>query len=254
MLYSNDLKFPVLTYHSIDPSGSVISKSHKEFKSEMELLREIGFRAVSLDTFLNELRENGKPAEKTVVLTFDDGFRNFYEDALPILNNCGFGATVFLVAAFCGKHNDWEGNPPELPRSQLMSWNEIREAANAGIEFGSHTMTHRSLARLKPGEVKAELIDSKKMIEDKLGKKVSTFAYPFGEYNDFVKRSASEQYDAACSTLLGKVSRKSDIYALERLDAYYLSNRKILGMIESSIFDGYIGCRNVLRKFRAAIA
>lgn len=254
MLYSHDLKFPVLTYHSIDASGSVISKSRSEFKIEMELLREIGFRAVSLGTFLAELRENGKPAEKTVVLTFDDGFRNFYEDALPVLNSCGFGATVFLVAAFCGKHNDWEGNPPELPRCELMSWSDIREAASAGIEFGSHTMTHKNLARLQPDEIKAELIDSQKLIEDKLGKKVTTFAYPFGEYNDFVKRSASRYYDAACSTLLGKVSRKSDVYALERLDAYYLSNRKILGMIESSIFDRYIGCRNVLRKFRAAFA
>lgn len=253
MQVSQKISVPVLTYHSIDESGSVISTAPEIFRRQMEFLCENEYRAVSLKELINDLLAHKTPPPKTVALTFDDGFRNFFEEAFPVLENYDFRATVFLVTDFCGKHNDWEGNPPELPRSKLLDWQEIKELSEYGIEFGSHTRSHHNLTRAAAGEIKKEIVGSKKEIEDRLGREVSTFAYPFGDFNRAVKKIAAENFKAACSTNLGKVRAGSDFFALERLDAYYLSNPKIFTKLSAKSFDRYMQLRQLLRDFKSLI-
>jgi peptidoglycan/xylan/chitin deacetylase (PgdA/CDA1 family) len=248
-----EMGFPILTYHSIDESGSVISTAPGVFRRQMRFLRENDYRVVSLSRFVEDLSENDILPEKTVVLTFDDGFQNFYAEAFPVLDEYGFAATVFLVTDYCGKYNDWAGNPPELPRSRMLSWREIKELSAKGIEFGAHTKTHPDLTKTANGKIKIEIAESKAAIENALGEPAETFAYPYGKFDDSVKEIAGKYFKAACSTNLGKVRAGSDLFSLERLDAYYLSNPKIFSSLSTRSFDRYIYIRRLMRNFKAIV-
>jgi len=238
---------PILTYHSIDESGSVISTSTDVFQTQMKLLADANYNVISLSELARILTAKEGLRAKTLVLTFDDGFQNFYSEAYPVLEQYGFKATVFLVTDFCGKFNDWAGNPPELPRSKVLSWGEIREMDRYGIEFGSHTRTHPDLTRLPVEQGKSEMSESKMAIEDALGRKVETFAYPFGRHNAEIKQIAKENFTAACSTNLGKVRPDSDFFSLNRLDSYYLKNPRLFVMLSSKAFDRYMQFRQAMR-------
>ena len=245
---------PILTYHSIDESGSIISTSPQVFQRQMRHLDEAGYRALTLGEFAALQNAGRSLSNKLVVLTFDDGFRNFYTDAYPILALHNFKATVFLVTDLCGRYNDWPGNPRDLPRSALLDWAEIRELSEAGIEFGSHTRTHADLTRLTPNEIRDEMIDSANEISDRLGRKVSTFAYPYGRMNGEARRIAFETFAASCSTNLGKVGRGFDKAALNRIDTYYLSNQRLFEMMPTATFDNYLRVRHAMRRVRSILA
>jgi len=243
-------KIPVLTYHSIDASGSVISTDAATFRGQMKFLKSAGFNVVSLNDLTKNLRADKKLPTKTIVLTFDDGFQNFYSEAFPTLADYNFTATVFLVAAHCEKYNDWDGNLPTLERRRLMSWNEIKELHRHGIEFGAHSLTHPDLTEIPLEEVRRELSESKTVIENKLGSAVEMFAYPYGKFNTDVKRLTEQNYAAACSTNLGKVQERSDFYSLERVDTYYLKNQRIFKSLESFSFDRYLQLRQAMRNLK----
>ncbi len=251
MQVTQKVKVPILTYHSIDECGSVISTAPEVFRRQMQFLSENGYKVITLNELIDSLCEHHTPLLKTVALTFDDGFQNFLTEAFPVLEKYGFRATVFLVTDYCGKNNDWAGNPPELPPSKVLSWNEIKELHNNGIEFGGHTRTHPDLTKISDSRVESEIVESKAMIEDSLGSAVTTFAYPFGKFNSTVKRSVERSYKAACSTNLGKVRSGSDFYSLERVDTFYLSNPKIFNRLASRSFDGYMFFGQVMRDFKA---
>lgn len=244
-------KIPILTYHSIDDSGSVVSTPPRIFRQQMKFLHENDYNIISLSKLIELFNQKKTIARKTVTITFDDGFQNFYTEAFSVLAEYGFDATVFLVADFCGKHNDWAGNPPELPRSKLLSWREVRELSKNSVEFGSHTRTHPDLTRISNAESQRELTESKSIIEGKIGTKVSTFAYPFGKFNSQIKRFAEGQYDAACSVNLGKTQPDSDFYSLARIDTYYLLNRKIFDALSTKTFDYYLQFRQTMRDFKS---
>ncbi len=253
MFVTQNVKVPILTYHSIDESGSVISTAPEVFRRQMQFLSENGYRVISLNELINSLSEHHTPLLKTVALTFDDGFQNFYSEAFPVLQNNDFKATVFLVTDFCGKTNDWQGNPPNLPPSKMLCWKEIKELNKYGIEFGGHTRTHPDLTKISNSQVESEIIDSKAIIEQSLGSEVTTFAYPFGKFNFSIKQSVKRTYQAACSTNLGKVRSGSDFFSLERVDTYYLSNPKMFTQLSSQTFDGYMFVRQIMRDFKALI-
>lgn len=253
MLIEQKISVPIITYHSIDESGSVISTEPKIFREQMKILKENEYRVISLKEFISSLANNETNYLKTVVLTFDDGFQNFFYEAFPLIEEYGFNATVYLVTDFCGKYNDWEGNPPELPRSKLMAWEKIKMLDKYGIEFGVHTKTHPDLTKISLPEMRREIIESKAAIEKELGKEVKTFAYPYGRFNSSVKEFAEQNFDAACSTNLGKVRNGSDLFSLERVDSYYLSNLKIFNALSTRTFDQYLSFRQAMRSFKSKI-
>lgn len=245
------MKAAILTYHSIDGSNSVISTAPKIFRRQMKFLRENDYNVISLSKLVELFTANKSLSPKTVTLTFDDGFRNFYAEAFPVLEEYGFEATVFIVTDLCGKHNDWAGNPPALPRSELLAWSEIKELNEHGIEFGSHTRTHPDLTRISDAEAQLELTESRLIIEDRLGTKVSTLAYPFGKFNSQIKLITEGSYDAACSVNLGKTQPDSDFYSLARIDTYYLLNRVIFDALSTKTFDYYLQFRQTMRDFKS---
>ena len=158
-------KVPILTYHSIDSSGSVISTSPEKFVSQMRYLAESFFKVISLNDVVKCIQERRPFPPKSAVITFDDGFKNIYDEAYPVLKKFGFKATVFLVPRYCGRNNRWNGQPEGIPTLDLLGWDEIGEMVHNGVEFGAHTMSHPNLSMFPctgdPGNSSFKVNDSK---------------------------------------------------------------------------------------------
>jgi peptidoglycan/xylan/chitin deacetylase (PgdA/CDA1 family) len=241
----------ILAYHSLDDSGSVLSTSPRVFAEQLKVLRDSGVRVVSLSDVVDKIRVCSK-RENEVVLTFDDGFRNVYEHALPVLKTYGFPATVFLVTDYCEKTNSWPGQTVRIEGEPLLRWREIQEMSRAGISFGSHTRTHPDLRKLSIQQTEEELASSKKAIADATGLPVDTLAYPYGGYDAAVRNLAREHFRLACSTHLGFVKRDSDLFALERIEMYYFQSPLLFRHLFSPVTGAYLGVRKQLRRFRRA--
>ena len=213
---------PILMYHKIrDGLGArhayfETRTSPSVFERQMQYLQSHGYQTITLNQPI-DANSTSVPS-KAVVITFDDGYRDFYTEAFPILNRLGLSATVFLISGLVGSNTSIAG------KTEYMSWNEVRDAYAHGITFGSHTMTHPQLERLTSEELDRELDISKRTIESELGTRVYSFSYPnaFPEHNrkliDRLRAGLkSFGYENAVSTLIGTASCASDPYALPRL-------------------------------------
>src|SRR5262245_18520483 len=239
----------ILAYHSLDDSNSVLSTSPRVFAEQMRILRDLGREVISLEQVPRECAHRRR--QDAVVITFDDGFRNVYKHALPILQSYGFPATVFLVTDYCEKTNSWPSQPAYIKEQPLLRWSEVREMSQVGVAFGSHTRTHPDLRRLDSQKAAEELAGSKQIIEDATGRPADAFAYPYGAYDDEVMRMARAHFQLACSTLLGYVTPASDPFALERLDMYYLQSPPLFRRLFSPALGAYISARRALRRIKS---
>jgi peptidoglycan/xylan/chitin deacetylase (PgdA/CDA1 family) len=230
----------------------VVSTSPRTFRQHIGFLHDSGYRGIKLSE-LTTLLEEGKPLpERAVVITFDDGYYNFYSHAWPVLREHEFEATVFLVTGYCGKDNGWPGHEPANGRQLLMGWPEIRELHSQGVEFGSHTVTHPDLRRLPKERIESELTDSKARIQDEVGAHVSQFAFPYGYFDSGIKAIVEREFAGACTTKLGRVDNDSDRHELRRIEMYYFSRRPTLELIVDKQIDRYLAIRQALREVRRA--
>ncbi len=209
----------VLTYHSIDSSESVISVSPEMFERQMSSLQAEGYQGLSLKDALAMLKNGDSIPEKRLLITFDDGYQNNLTHALPILKKYGFTATIFITTDRCGHLNDWPNQHTSIPHLPMLSWDEVRVLDHEGIDIGAHTKSHPNLTEVDLGVAEAEIIGSKKVLEDHLGHAVSHFAYPFGKYNNDVKEIVKKNFEGAISTIPGRVNHGVDLYALKRINA-----------------------------------
>lgn len=234
----------ILTYHSLDTSGSVISVAPDRFRSQMEWLARSGIPVVPLE----RIRET--PAG--MALTFDDGFRNFYQNAFPVLAAHRFPATVFVVSGYCGGRNDWPTQPRNtgVPVLELMRWSEVEEVARAGISIGCHTATHPRLTALAESEIESELADSRTAIEDRIGRRVESFAYPYGGTAPGVRAVVGRHFRLACSTRLAPVSPAADLLDLPRIDVYYFRKQFWFRALGRPHGSAYLTSRALLRGIR----
>jgi len=234
----------ILTYHSLDSSGSVISIRPEVFRDQLEYLAETGTPVVPLHAV--------RDTPGAVAITFDDGYRNFYEHAVPALRKHGFPATVFVVSEYCGRRNDWPTQPRNtgLPIMDLMDWSQIAELSHNGIDIGCHTATHPHLDQLSAREIEMELSVSCAAIEDRTGKPVLTFAYPYGEFNPAVREAVRRRFPWACSTRLAYLSTDSDPADLPRIEIYYLQKSFWFKQLLSTSGNAYLAARGMLRGLR----
>jgi peptidoglycan/xylan/chitin deacetylase (PgdA/CDA1 family) len=239
-------------YHSIDASGSVVSVSPQEFAYQMALLADLGFRAISLREAVSCFAEGDGWPEKAVVLTFDDGYANFFDSAFPVLSRHGFTATVFVVSRHVGLRNNWAPPPEGLGARELLGWRQLAELAAAGLEIGSHTLTHPDLRLLPDEEAVKEMIASREEIEDHLGRPVESFAYPFGAISRASEEAARREYQAACTTVLRRV-KGDPLYSLPRVDMYYIRSRRSLENLLHGRLDSYLSIRRWARAARGAL-
>lgn len=243
----------ILTYHSVDESGSVLSTAPGLFAEQMRALHESGVPVLPLAEAIRQWRRRSLPG-RAVVITFDDGFRSVLEKGLPVLLRYGFTATVFVVSDYCGRDNAWPTQPPGFVRGPLLSWSEVRALCAAGFGVGAHSRTHPDLTRLSPRQAEEEIAGSKRAIEDQAQAPVEAFAYPYGVYDERVRDLATAHFAVACSTRFGFARRESDLLALERLDAYYLKRPRLLERLFSADVGAYLACRRVLRGVRRRMA
>jgi peptidoglycan/xylan/chitin deacetylase (PgdA/CDA1 family) len=241
---------PILTYHSLDDSGSVISVSPSVFGEHMRTLRDRGFTGIPLGRLLDAWDGRASLPRRAVVLTFDDAFRSFGEAARPVLGAVGFSATVFAVAGRCGQTNDWPGQLTRVPRLPLLSAPELRELASSGFEIGSHGLTHAALDGLSAPEAERELVGSKRALEDVLGRPVEVLAYPYGRTSAVVRGLAAAHYRASCGVRMGTARTGHDRHALPRIDVYYLRRPGLFRMLGTPLGRAYLALRGLGRRLR----
>ncbi len=206
---------------------------------------------LSLSEALDCFEQGKSLPEKTLVITFDDGYRNIYTEAFPVLKYYGCRGTIFLVTDYCGKFNYWSRNVSGIDRTPILSWKEIEEMSTWGIEFGSHTATHPDLTRLSIQKREQEIVQSKLAIQDHLGKEAFVFAYPYGRFNAVVRKLASRHFRAACTTVLGSNINYRDPYVLERIDMYYLSRERMYRCLTTRFLHKYLKVRQLFRDIKA---
>jgi peptidoglycan/xylan/chitin deacetylase (PgdA/CDA1 family) len=188
------------------------------FAGQMKYLHENGYSTVSLCETVDCIERTDHNRLRPVAITFDDGFQDFYTHAFPILNSYGFKAIVFLPTAYIGTEAQ------EFKGSACLNWRQVRELEKAGIEFGSHTVTHPQLKSLKSEHVLDELRSSMEMIEQQLGRPVKSFSYPYAfpetdrafrqRLRGFLEESG---YANGVSTIIGTADRTGDRFFMKRL-------------------------------------
>ncbi len=155
--------------------------------------------------------------QKPVVLTFDDGFADFYTTALPLLKSHGFVATLYITTAFVNATSRWLQKEGETARP-MLTWEQVSELPAHGIECGAHSHSHAQLDILPGTSAKLEIEQSKKCLEDRLGRAITGFAYPFGYQTARVRQLVQAAgYTSACAVKHGMSTAKDDQFALHRL-------------------------------------
>lgn len=211
-------KARILTYHRIGlPRYGPYERCTVppgRFLRQLRVLRALRYKFSTLDAVALWLRSGGRMDRGAVILTFDDGYAELYDRVFPLLREIGAGAVVYLVS---GMEADlWRHDSREpLP---LLTWPQIREMADAGFVFGSHTATHCDLTRCTARELHEEVRGSKMRIEDELDREVRHLSYPYGACNDRVVDAVREAgYATACTTRKSAVRPGADPLALPRL-------------------------------------
>jgi peptidoglycan/xylan/chitin deacetylase (PgdA/CDA1 family) len=233
---STGFRLPILMFHSVsdDPENGV-SPYYKTntapgvFRRQMRQLAGEGYKTMDLIEAVRLLSAGERPADKTLIVTFDDGFRDFYVHAFAALQEHGFTATVFLPTAFISDHRR------SFKNTECLTWAEVREMRARGIGFGSHTVNHPKLAELSRPQVEHELVESKARIEQELGEPIRAFAFPyaFPQGNGFFGRDFRDLliragYACCVTTELGRVRIGDDPYRLKRLPVNSLDDEALL--------------------------
>jgi peptidoglycan/xylan/chitin deacetylase (PgdA/CDA1 family) len=218
---ANASQIAILTYHQIAPApakGAAFRSlyvSQQRFRQQMNWLRRLGYRGVSMSELMPYLR--GERQGRVVGITLDDGYRNNLEAALPVLQAVGFTATCYVVSGLMGRSNEWD-HAIGIEPADLMSASEVRAWAEAGMEVGSHTRHHVHLNESSDRVVRDELRGSRQDLEDLLGRPVLQFCYPFGHYRpEQAHEVLSAGYEAATTTHRGQVFEGDDLFQLHRI-------------------------------------
>ncbi len=212
---------PILMYHQVGlpaPPGTAyrgLTVHPADFRRQMVWLRRLGYRGRSMRDLLPHLQRDS--SEKIVGITFDDGYRNVYRHALPVLLELGFTATNYIVARQVGGSNVWDA-PKGIPPSPLMSASEIQGWHDAGLEIGSHTLDHVHLPELSPELANYQIQRSKREIEQMLGADVTAFCYPYGDESPEIRRMTRHAgYASATTTARGLARADDDVFGLPRV-------------------------------------
>lgn len=212
---------PILMYHQVGqpaPKNTPyrgLTVQPADFARQMSWLARLGYRGVSMRDIEPYL--TGEKQGKVVGITFDDGYRNVYEHALPVLQRLGFTSTNYFVARQLDGGNVWDYEKG-IPHSPLMSAAEMRRWAEAGQEVGSHTLDHVHLAKASEHDAQQQIAGSKKELEALLGREVSAFCYPYGDENQTIRQLVKQAgYTNATTTERGLVRPADDIFGLPRV-------------------------------------
>lgn len=207
---------PILMYHHIadlpldaTELQTTWTVSPKNFDAQMQYLARNGFRTISMAQLVAHLKHRQPLPAKPIIVSFDDGWQEQYATAFPILTKYGLSGTFFVYTR-------------PLDHTEFMTWAQVRELVAAGMDVQSHSITHPHLRTLAPDAAFKEIAESKAILEQRLGKSVVAFCYPFGEYNnaiiEMVKRAG---YESAVTLASGYRQRADELYTLRRIRVSY---------------------------------
>ena len=219
MLYTQPTGIPVLNYHQInDRDKNALTLSSHAFAAQMEYLASEGYHTITLQELADALEKGAALPEKPVLLTFDDGYRDNYDVAYPILKAYGMKAAIFLITDYVSLYPNY------------LTWEEVRDMRQNGIEFGSHTLNHVELtACASAEELKKQLFDSKAAIEWRLGSPVTFLAYPCGSHNQTVIDALKVAgYRGAFTVEMGSDHPGDNMYTLQRIPIFGSNDHTLL--------------------------
>lgn len=221
-LFSNRCN-AILNYHSVSTvdSGLPYEVSIERFRRDMEYLVE---HFVIVD--LPELLADRTSGEKRIAITFDDGFENFYSNALPVLREFDAQATVFVNPSFIGDSNVEQIKSRHFleraPSPIMMNWSQLSSLTNSEIvTIGNHTLTHRNLSTVQNRDVlEEEIIGAKRQLENELGIEVNRFSYPYGQYNESTLDIVRDYHAFGVGTSWGLLTESCERHRMPRVGAH----------------------------------
>jgi len=222
---------PILMYHKIDEHHmeSKLSVSPGSFKRQMRFLRKKNYNIVSLEELADLIKSKRRIPYKTVAVTFDDGYKDNYTTAFPVLKRYDIPASIFVVVNKVGMKD-------------YCSWRDLEEMSASGIEIGSHTLTECYLPRIKDRrQLRKEIFGSRNAIKARIPTGADFLAYCSGGFNKDVRQMVIDTgYEGACATNPGRTYPKNDIYALKRIRISRTSDNLFVFWIETSGFYTWI--------------
>jgi peptidoglycan/xylan/chitin deacetylase (PgdA/CDA1 family) len=204
----------ILLYHRVAADGDPLAVTPRRFREQMEYLAAEGFRVIDLAEAMDVLEGDPQDA-RTIGLTFDDGFADVRDEALPVLVRHGFRATVFVTTGVTDGRTSFAWYDRQPP---VLAWDEIAELDRAGtLRFEAHTLSHPNLLDVDDACAAAEIGDCKAELSAHLGRPITLFAYPAGLHGERERRLARQAgYRAAVSCEPGLNDARTDRFALRR--------------------------------------
>ena len=240
----------VLTFHAVDPSGSVLALAPPQLQSLVRGIRASGHEIVSLRNLLEH-----PGARNRVALSFDDGMRSVHDAALPILREEGATATLFLTTGYVGVDNDWPSQPPSAPRLPMMDWDQVEALHAAGWDVQAHTRSHPDLRALSDDEIREEMEAADAAIEGHLGHRPDQFAYPYGYADERVSTFAQDRYAWCVTTEMAALDGRGEDElrdgGVPRLDAFYVREERWHRAFGGVTFRAWIAARAAIRRLRS---
>lgn len=234
----------ILTYHSIDDSGSPISVPASVFAEHAAWLRSGQVRVTSIPDLLAL-----PPATDAVAVTFDDGFCNFAVEAAPRLH--GLPVTLFVVTDHVGRTNQWRGRRQHgIPTLPLLDWPALRRLAESGVILGAHSHTHPDLTTLSAEAVADEVTGCADRLLSETGNAPDVFAYPYGSVSPSTTSAVAARFMWACTTEFRSLRARERHAELPRLDMYYFRQPGRLASWGTPGFHAYLNARRLLRGAR----
>lgn len=243
----------IVTYHAIDTDASPLCVDPAIFRVHLEWIGERGWRTATVTELVDALR-GGESPDRTIALTFDDGFASVVDAALPELAARGLSATVFCVAGHLGGSNDWPTDRAGGYRARLADADALLEAAAAGLEVGSHGYRHVPLVSGVEPALHREVVESRAALEDALALPVSSFAYPYGAGPTRpAAQLVGDTYQAACGTRMRALRAREDVFFLPRVDAHYVRSPEQFRRLLDGRLTGYLAIRGFGARARRAL-
>jgi len=223
-------------YHSVGDGGEPLTVTPAELDAHLDVLRSQGFETVTLREVLDAQDGAGKLPRHPVVITFDDGYQDARTQVLPRLLARGQKATFFIVSGFCAPD---EASRVNQARHGYLIWPEVRALADAGMEIGSHTVSHRMLRGMHKDDLRAEIEHSRAALQAHVGQRIDFFAYPFNDQRPWVRRAVEKAgYRGAVVGVHGKTERCT----LQRLTMHRgISAADLRSMLAESWGSSYTG-------------
>ena len=238
----------ILTWHSIDDSGSVISTKRNDFERELDGLAASKVKVVRLDEILGVDSD-----QHAIALTFDDGYANFASNVVPTLIERGLPASVFVCPGYVGRSNEWDSGSSTIPRLTLMSWNELASLPPDLIDIGAHGYNHVSLSGQDRNALDREITSCVSEISEFTLRTPRSFAFPYGEADSAAHEVVAENFGIACTTRFDLVRKGDSPLSLPRLDAFYFRENDELRHFGTRRFAAHVKLRLAGRTARASL-